>query len=453
MARPLKRPKIESLLDIVFKRFETFKDPRKSPTKIELSDFLKSAYSIFHLKHPSLLSFEKQYKQEELIHHNLKRLMNIKNIPSDTHLRDVLDLVDHNQYREVFKDVFSHIQQTKLLEQFSFIDIEDKKYYLLAVDGTGYFSSNKVRCKQCSLYHEDNDEKQTRFGHNVLAASLVHPNKKEVISFYPEPIMKQDGIKKNDCEYNAFKRFLERFKQDHPKLRVIFLLDALYANTALVKLLEGYDYPYIISVKETKSTLFMKFREQQKSELTIKEVDTFELGDKVKKLKTKTYEYAQNLQLNQDRDSSKVHFVNFKENISWTNRKGELKEEVKKFSYITNIETTPTSIRMIVQGGRTRWKIENETFNTLKNQGYNLEHNYGHGNNNLSLNFINTMFLTFLLDQVQQASCQKFKRLLERMGTKRALWEKIRSIFDICIFEDWDNFWGVVLKEQPPNTG
>ncbi len=265
--------------------------------------------------------------------------------------------------------------------------------------------------------------------------------------------MKQDGIKKNDCEYNAFKRLLERFKQDHPKLRVIFLLDALYANTALVRLLEGYDYPYIISVKETKSTLFMKFREQQRSKLTIKEVDTFELGDKVKKLKTKTYEYAQNLQLNQDRDSSKVHFVNFKENISWTNRKGELKEEVKKFSYITNIETTPTSIRMIVQGGRTRWKIENETFNTLKNQDYNLEHNYGHGNNNLSLNFINTMFLTFLLDQVQQASCQKFKRLLERMGTKRALWEKIRAIFDICIFEDWDNFWGVVLKEQPPNTG
>lgn len=452
MCRPAKRPKIESLLQIMSDEFESFVEPRSGPIKIRLADFLKSAYAIFYLKHSSLLSFEKHYRQEELIHHNVKRLLKLQHIPSDTHLRDVLDLVDHRQYRKVFKSVFNYVQQTKLLEQFSFLEVNGQRYYLVAVDGTGYFSSHKVKCDFCSHYHEEDEEKRSRFGHHVLGASLLHPDRKEVISFCPEPIMKQDGVKKNDCEYNAFKRFLERFKQDHPKLRVIFLLDALYANSALVKLLEGYDYPFIISVKETKSTLFMQFEKHRQKELTIKEVDSFELGDKIKKIQTKSYEYAQNLQLNQDRKSSRVHFVNFTDRTSWTNRKGEEKEIFKKFSYITNIEVTPKSVRLIVKGGRSRWKIENETFNTLKNQGYNLEHNYGHGQINLSMNFVCTMFLAFLVDQIQQASCQKFKRLLDRKGTKRALWEKIRSIFDICVFTDWDEFWGVVLKERAPNT-
>lgn len=452
MCRPLKRPRIETILDIVSKRFNTFVDPRVAPTKIKLSDFLKSAYSVFYLKMPSLLKFEETYREEELVYKNIKQLMNIDMIPSDTHLRDVLDQVDHKQYQGVFKDIFGYVQQTKLLEQFSLLDINGHKYYLVAVDGTGYFSSKKVSCDHCMQYHEDNDEKETRFGHQVLAASLVHPDKKEVISFCPEPIYKQDGKKKNDCEYNAFRRFLERFKQDHPKLRVIFLLDALYANSPLVRLLDGYDYPYIISVKETKSTLFSEFRDDVKNNIAIKEVDTTELGIDIKKRKVQVYHYSQNLKLNQDKDSARVHLINFEEKISWINKKGEKKEEKKKFSYITNIEPTPKSVRILVKGGRTRWKIENETFNTLKNQGYNLEHNYGHGHQNLSMNFINTMFLAFLIDQIQQASCQKFKKLLEKRRTKYSLWEKIRSMFDVCLFEDWEDFWAITLREKPPNT-
>ena len=452
MCRPLKRPRIQSLLDITSKRFDTFVDPRTGPTQIKLSDFLKSAYSVFYLKKPSLLAFEEEYKKDDLILKNIKQLMNIEYIPSDTHLRDVLDLVDYKQYREVFKDIFGYVQQSKLLEQFSLLDINDHKYYLVAVDGTGYFTSQKISCEFCTQYHEESEEKETRFGHQVLAASLVHPDKNEVISFCPEPIHKQDGRKKNDCEYNAFKRFLERFKQEHPKLRVIFLLDALYANTALVKLLEGYDYPYIISVKETKSTLFSEFREDVKNGVAIKEVDTFEIGTDIKKRKVQTYQYSQNLKLNQDKDSARVHLINFEEKISWTNKKGEKKEESKKFSYITNIEPTPRSVRILVKGGRTRWKIENETFNTLKNQGYNLEHNYGHGYLNLSMNFINTMFLAFLIDQIQQAICKKFKKLLEKEGRKYSLWEKIRSMFDVCFYQDWEDFWAITLKERPPNT-
>ena len=50
---------------------------------------------------------------------------------------------------------------------------------------------------------------------------------------------------------------------------------------------------------------------------------------------------------------------------------------------------------LLMWGGRARWKIENETFNTLKNQGYHFEHNYGHGYQHLSVVLAMLMLLAF----------------------------------------------------------
>lgn len=441
MCRPPKKPKIEQILDIIEDKFSKFKDPRKGAIEIELSDFLKSTYSVFALKHPSLLDFEKTYKKHELIHNNVKKLFRIERLPSDTHLRDILDLVDYKQYRKVFTGIFAYVQKTKLLEQFSFIEINDNHYYLLAVDGTGYFSSPTIQCKGCTVYNEDDDSKEKRFGHQVLAASIVHPYRKEVISLCPEPIIKQDGLDKNDCEYNAFKRFLADFRREHPKLRVILLLDGLYANTPFVELLNEYDMPFIISVKTTKKALFRHFKEEQKAGLTHVSHDHINFGEKIKKLKTRRYEYTKELKLGQDKDSAKVNFINFMEKTEWVNRKGENKKEGTEFSYITNLAISKDSVKLLVQGGRTRWKIENETFNTLKNQGYFLEHNYGHGKANLSLNFINSMFLAFLVDQIQQATSVRFKKAVESRGSKMSFWRSFLSCFEWVEIESWEYFF------------
>ena len=82
-----------------------------------------------------------------------------------------------------------------------------------------------------------------------------------------------------------------------------------------------------------------------------------------------------------------------------------------------------------MRGGRARWKIENETFNTLKNQGYHFEHNYGHGERNLSVVFATLMMLAFLVDQAQQLCCTLFRAVWAKLGSKRLLWERMRSLF------------------------
>jgi hypothetical protein len=82
-----------------------------------------------------------------------------------------------------------------------------------------------------------------------------------------------------------------------------------------------------------------------------------------------------------------------------------------------------------MRGGRARWKIENETFNTLKNQGYNFEHNYGHGEQHLSVVFATIMMLAFLVDQTQQLCCALFRAVWAKLGSKRLLWERMRALF------------------------
>ena len=109
-------------------------------------------------------------------------------------------------------------------------------------------------------------------------------------------------------------------------------------------------------------------------------------------------------------------------------------DSVQHFSWVTDLRVSRRSVFLLTRGGRARWKIENETFNTLKNQGYNFEHNYGHGMDNLSVVFAVVMLLAFLVDQTQQLCCALFRAVWAKMGSKRLLWERLRALFyDYCL--------------------
>jgi hypothetical protein len=104
-------------------------------------------------------------------------------------------------------------------------------------------------------------------------------------------------------------------------------------------------------------------------------------------------------------------------------------DKVQHFSWVTDLRVSPRNVFHLMRGGRARWKIENETFNTLKNQGYNFEHNYGHGTQNLSVVFATVMRLAFLVDQTQQLCCTLFQAVWAKLGSKRLLWERMRALF------------------------
>jgi hypothetical protein len=115
--------------------------------------------------------------------------------------------------------------------------------------------------------------------------------------------------------------------------------------------------------------------------------------------------------------------VNFLECWEWN------KDTVQHFSWVTDLRVNKGTVYQLMRGGRARWRIENETFNTLKNQGDHCEHNYGHGYQHLSVVFAVLMLLAFLVDQVQQMCCPLFQAVWGKLGSKRRLWERMRALF------------------------
>ena len=115
------------------------------------------------------------------------------------------------------------------------------------------------------------------------------------------------------------------------------------------------------------------------------------------------------------------------------------------FSWVTDFEISRENMFPLMRGGRARWKIENETFNTLKNQGYQFEHNYGHGENHLSVVFALLMMLAFLVDQVLQFACQLFRAVWQKQGSKKRMWEHMRALFYSLEFDSMVHLFQALL--------
>lgn len=161
-----------------------------------------------------------------------------------------------------------------------------------------------------------------------------------------------------------------------------------------------------------------------------------EIGETGKK-EERVYRYAEKLPLNDNRRDIEVNVV---ECIEKTAKKRT------RFCWITDLPVNDKNVMKIAKGGRARWKIENETFNTLKNQGYQFEHNFGHGYKNLSIVFAYLMFTAFLIDQIQEFSCKYFKAALAAMNsTRRALWEIIRNIFTLYFAASWEQLYYFII--------
>jgi len=211
-------------------------------TAISWQDCVMSGLAVFGLKFPSLLQFERS-KNEATIKTNLRNLYHVNKAPSDTYLRERLDILERDILRRSFKTIFALLQRGKVLEGYQYMG----KHYLMPLDGTGQYSSNKVHCKNCCEKHHSNGE--ITYYHQMLEAAIVHPDRQIVIPLAPEPIVKSDGDNKNDCERNAAKRLLKDFRREHPHLKVIVTEDGLAVNYPHLSLLDELDMEYIVGVK------------------------------------------------------------------------------------------------------------------------------------------------------------------------------------------------------------
>jgi len=428
--RARKHLSADSLIDGLRCRFELVADSRRAGSvDHSLPDCLMAAFAMFSLKEPSLLAFDARRQDQSLM--NLYR---IKSIPSDTQHREILDQVDPADLNECFADIFADLQRGGMLKPFVFHD----GHYLLAIDGTGYFCSTKISCPQCLVKNSKNGK--IEYSHQMVAAVLVHPDQKTVIPLAVEAIVKQDGNNKNDCERNAVRRLLTTVRKLHPKLKCIVIEDGLASNAPHIEDLQSLNFPFILGAKPgDHAYLFDNFMIGCDLGL-VQSIETEAVG---KKLASAT-QWHDHLQLNASNLELGVKFIQHMEFAD----DGEI---AKRFSWVTQLDIDADNVAKLVVGGRCRWKIENETFNTLKNQGYHLDHNFGHGKKNLSTVFATLMFLAFLVDQVQQLSCPLFAEAMGRFNTRKAYWHHLRCCFEAFSLRSWNDLYRAIIAGRTRN--
>ena len=411
----------DALLDRLHTRFQQIADPRPEGGTISVTDALLSGFAVFALKDPSLLAFDQRRTED-----NLRTVFHIEQVPSDTQMRVILDEVEPDHLRPGFQDVFRQLQRGKALEPLVYYH----GCYLLSVDGTETFSSKQIHCPHCM--QRKNNQGEVTYYHQMLNAVIVHPDYPEVIPLMPEPIQKQDGATKNDCERNAAKRLFTQIHKDHPHLQFIVIEDGLSSNAPHIREIRSYGWHYILGAKSGDHTsLFARmeqaFRAGQAQVLTLVDAEGA----------LHHYRWLVQVPLNESNPDVLVNFLEY-----W-----EVSEDgVKYFSWVSDLALSNATVALVARGGRTRWKIENETHNTLKNQGYHYDHNFGHGQKHLSVVFALLMMLAFLVDQTQQLCCALFRAVWRKLGSKRELWDRLRSAFREFVFDSLQELYEALLQ-------
>lgn len=381
-----------------------------------LHDILMSGFAMMFFQDPSILCFQRRL-QEHTQRNNLSTVFGIGSIPKETQMRDILDLIPTDELRGIFPAFLSHLQRGQQLSQYRLLNGK----YLVALDGSEYFSSNKISCPHC--LKKESAKGATRHHHQILQAVIVHPDCRQVLPLFPEPIQNSDGTDKQDCEINAGKRILEKIRKAHPKLPIIITADGLYSKQPFIDSLKNNGMSFILTAKPSDHKILFEWVE----ELTAMGGEGhLEIIDK--KGKCHKYHWVNDIPLNGTKNAGPVNFFQY-----WIMDRGKT---TYHNSWVTDIFVDQKNIMMLVKAGRARWKIENETFNTLKNQGYHIEHNYGHGKQYLSMNFFVLNLLAFYVHQILEFCDRSYQRCRGKFSSRKEYWNQLRCTFRIILFRN-----------------
>ena len=407
-------------------------DDRRQSGKIDYSlhDCLMSSFAMMFFQDPSLLAFQKRM-QDSIQANNLNKVFTVKDIPSDTQIRDVLDPLQPDLLEEIFPVFLHRLQRGKHLVNYQFL--EDR--YLVSLDGSQYFSSEKIHCPHC-LVTESKGKK--RFHHQILQSVIVHPDMRQVLPLYPEQISNKDGTKKQDCERNAAKRVVHHIRKTYPKLNIILTADGLYSNQPFIDEVKSARMSFILVAKPDDHKLLFQW---------VDDLTPLGAGDRMQLIDAKgrkhLYQWVNKVPLNGSKDADDINFFQYR----LMSKSGKI---TYKNSWVTDISVDKNNVVDLVKGGRARWKIENETFNTLKNQGYHIEHNFGHGKQNLSMIFFVLNLLAFYVHQILELTDRLYQTVrYKKFTSRKEFWNQLRCTFRILRFKSFEHMVAYIL--HPPD--
>jgi hypothetical protein len=311
-------------------------------------------------------------------------------------------------------------------------------YYTMVLDGSDYFHSTKIECPGCL---KSTDTKGiVHYRHTVVGATLVRAGSHRILPLDVEEVRNTDGSEKQDCEVNAGKRLIERFRQEHRQMKVIVSGDDLYSHEPFVQQLKQDRLPFVLVAKPDSHKELFEWVEMLEQRGGSEHGDWHE-GPACRR---RLFEYRIVRQV--PLTAQHTTWVTFVE--VWERTKaGQL---VYHNSFVTDLEVDRDNVSVVVAIGRSKWKIENEQFNVHKNHGYELEHNYGHGQQTLSMVF----YLLNLLAFVAHAILEMGDRLYQQaraQESRRELWNALRTFMNRLLVDSWQDLLLTFLTDDVPS--
>ena len=398
--------------------------------RYSMVDIAMSAFSMFFMQHPSFLAFQRTLR-ENTGYDNTQTLFGMQKIPTDNHIRNMLDGVLPEHFEQSFFFVMDDLARIngKIIRNVL------GGHTLIALDGSEYYCSKKISCPSCSKRKRSDGNEE--YFHAFLGATIVQPGNQKVFCLPPEFIQHQDGDKKQDCELKAAQRWFERLSPHCEKYNPVYLGDDLYAKHNLCNIILEKGASFIFTCKDSSHKTLNEFRKGLTPSTHI------EVSGKGSQKREYHYTWLDSLPIRDGVDALPVNWFD----VTIINPKGKT---TYYSSFITNLPVNKKNISELASCARARWKIENETFNVLKNNGYHLEHNFGHGKETLSAVLVTLNLLAFTMHNACDAVESQWQQARETCGARSRLFIFLWTISTFHIFQTWSSLMTTIMTGRAP---
>jgi hypothetical protein len=391
----------------LFRLFNALEDSRKR-AGYSMSEIVTGALFMHLLKEGSRNAYTND-RRDAIFAKNYYRHFKLR-LPHPDTIDEVMRALEPELLEELKAQLVGSLFEQKVLRHFRFLG----KYYFVAVDATGMHTFDHKHCDHCLT--KTSKHGVTTWFHYVLEAKLV-TSSGLAISLASEFIENQPGrdYEKQDCEQKAFARLAVKIKKHFPRLPICILADGLYPNKTMFNICRNNNWRFIITLKDGNLKTFHQEVELLRG--TQKEQQVYR-ADKTSRIKL-TYKYLNNIEY----EGYNYSWVSCDEHKT---RLSDKLEETQRFVFITDIGQTPGIVVSCADGGRLRWKIENEGFNTQKNLGYELEHKFSRVSYTAMQNYYLLLQIAHAINQFVEKSADMVELLNEHSKqTIKALWKEL----------------------------
>src|SRR5919202_1616884 len=369
-----------------------------------IKDAALGAFAVFFTQSPSFLAHQQALRQAKGVS-NAEHLFGMTQIPCDNQIRTLLDPVPPDQLFPVFRTITQALGAAGTVETFQVLD----ETVLIALDGTQYFSSQRISCPSCC--HKTSASGTVTSSHSVITPVIVAPGTAEVLALEPAFITPQDGQAKQDCEQEAAKRWLRRHAPHLPFTNVTVLGDDVFCHQPFCALVVEQQWNFIVVCKpESHPTLYGWVAFLAKTE-RLGVVRERHWNGKFGEIWN--YRYANALPLRAEQPTLQVNWCE----LTITHEKTG--QPLYHNAFATLHPLTATTVQPVVAAGRAHWKVENENNNVLKTKGYHLEHNFRHGRQHLAAVLVTLNLLAFLFHTVFALLDAKYQYCVRPWGHGR----------------------------------